>query len=182
MNESFRPVFDGIDTLKDRMRNCTTYDQWQQLKNEYKTLLMVAKQVYNQYSTEDKYKAFKDRENTAISAIFQKVKKCWEPATDLADTVDNKPKEYTFYDQANYDTDFQKEVEYWQTQLFPTALKQNLQEWQVTLEYHKHLKEQYWHKLVGNPNITLANEMRVHYGIYRREHKGDNTPSDIIAN
>lgn len=182
MNENFKPVFEGIKTLKDKMRNCTTSDQWQQFKDEYKALLTVAKQVYSQFSTEEKYKAFKDRETTAISAIHQKVKQCWEPAIDLADTIVNTPREYTFYDQSNYDSDLQKEVEYWQEQLFPNAIANNLRDWEIALAYHKHLKEQYWYNMAGDPNMTLDNEMRLHYYIYAKELKGDNTSSDIIPN
>lgn len=181
MNENFRPLFEDVNELKDRMRKCTTYDQWQSLKNEYKLILTAARQVYTQHSNEDKYNAFKDRENTAIAAIYQKVKTCWESPTDLADTVnDDTPKVYNYYDSSKQASDLEKEIDYWQTQLFPKALEKNLQEWQITLEYNRHLRQQYWHNLAGNPDIAFANEMRRHYGIYRKEHQGQNTPNYIL--
>lgn len=180
MNENFRPVFEGVNDLKAKMRNCTTGEEWQKLKSDYKVLLLTAKQVFLQCSTEEKYKAFKERENSSISAIYQKVKKLWD-SNDLEETeIESKPREYVSYDQSNYEADFAKEVEYWQTELFPKAMANNLQEWQITIEYKKHLREQYWNNMCCRPNIDLENEMRKHYNIYKREYNGETVPADTM--
>lgn len=182
INDNFKPIFQKVDNIKERMRNCTTAEEWQNFKGEYKALLATAMQVYSNFSTEEKFNAFKERENSAITAIYQKVKKLWNPNPDLEETVvDDKPKQYVFYDKSNYEADFAREVEYWQTELFPMAAANRLMDWQITIEYNKHLQQQYWYNMCCNPNITFDNEMRIHYGIYKKEYNGENVPADRIT-
>lgn len=176
----FKEIFKEVDDIKERMRHCTTDDEWQKLKNEYKSLLTKARQTYYQLSTEEKFNAFKERENSKICAIYMNTKKAWD-SNDLEETeIESKPREYVFYDQSNYEADFAKEVEYWRNELFPKAVTNNLQEWQVTIEYRKHLREQYWNDMCCRPNLDLENEMRIHYGIYKREYNGETVPADTM--
>lgn len=74
----FIPIFKDMDALKEKMRNCTTKEQWQELRNEYKQFLTTAKAVYLEYSNESKFNTFLERENVAVAAIYTNVKQLWE--------------------------------------------------------------------------------------------------------
>jgi predicted transport protein len=182
INENFRPLFNEVDSIKERMRNCKNNNEWQQCKQDYKILLATAKQIYNQYSTDDKYQAFKNRENSAIVAIHSSVKRLWENC-ELNSEIANQPeKVIEYYNRDNYQTDFDREVEYWHNELFPMAIQDNLPDFKVVFEYQKHLWEQYWYRQAMNPNIEFTNELRKHWAIYKKELKGEGMSSEEIAN
>lgn len=86
----FIPIFQDMDALKERMRNCTSKEQWQQYKQEYKDIMANAYAVYKQYSNEDKYNAFVEREKSAIAAIYRNVKQLWESKESRGYTAKRK--------------------------------------------------------------------------------------------
>lgn len=183
-NVNFKPLFESVDNLKARMRNCLTESEWQSLREEYKALLASAKSIYTKYSSEEKYQEFRNRENNTITNIHQKVKRRWSDVnSQLEETVVAVPeKKYVLYDDTNYEKDLANEMRYWQTELFPMAIANKLAMYEIEALYNHHLQEQYWNqqKMTCNPNIDLRNEMRIQWALYKREEEYGDVTAEYI--
>ena len=77
-NTNFEPIWEEVKTIKGKMYGCASQSEWNGYREEYKALLNKAKMVFQMFSTEEKFKAFKERENEAILKIYTKVKEEWE--------------------------------------------------------------------------------------------------------
>ena len=175
-NSNFKSIFQQVDGIKERMRNCTTKEQWQELRNEYKQFLISAKAVYLEYSNEDKFNTFLERENGAISAIYTKVKQLWESMEVEKELANRPPKEYVIYNQDNYQQDLAEERKYMTEELFPRAIAERMPNYKVYAEYAYHLHEKPWYNQCGNPLIAFKNECYKLWPIYRNEANGIATP------
>lgn len=181
-NQNFKPIFEAVDDLENRMRNCQSREDWQVLREEYRNLLANAQQVYQQYSTEDKFKAFKQRHNNAILAIHTNLKQYWERQAMGLEMQEKPAKVYILYDQSKFDEDLAKECEYWHNELFPKAAKENWADYEVEYAYAEHLWGCYWKDMCGNPTIRFKNERRLQWDIFKKEFKGNGMSAEEIAN
>lgn len=125
-----------------------------------KSLLDYIKEE-NCNTTADKHNMWVMKNFNVFGPNGWKIKRmCGVEAPIIPEPEPEIKRDYVFYDWDNYDRDLEAEKKWFIENLLDEAIGNGYEEYELDYQYTKHLNNQGWNKLCGNPVINFKNEIR----------------------